>query len=220
MNRLLLVGILCLVGSLARADLTLVNEIKSEGQTQQMVMKLKGKDALVKMNEQMSVLMNGATGDSTVLMHDQKKAMKIPGASLKSMMAQMTPQAAGETPGAEVPELKPNGKSETINGFKTEGYTYKQGEIEVEYFLAKDFPDLGETLEQLQTFQESGVNNLAGAAVALDVRSLPGFPVRTVVQSGGKTIVSTVKSVDRTALPADTFQMPAGYETMNLPLQQ
>jgi len=217
MSRLILVGFFCVLLSMARADITLVNEIKSEGQTQVMVMKLKGKDALVKMNEHMSVLMNGATGDSIVLMHDQKKSMKIPGANLKSMLAQMTPQVPGEKPGAEIPKLNPNGKSETINGFKTEGYTYKQGATEVEYFLAKDFPELSDTLGQ---FQESGVNSLAGAAVALDVKTLPGFPVRTVVQSGGKTIVSTVKSVDRAKLPPDTFQMPAGYETMNLSLPQ
>lgn len=215
MKPFLLLGFCLLASSVAWADLTIVNEIQSEGQTQEMVMKLKGKDALVKLNDQMSVLLDGATGDSTVLMHAQKKGMQIPGANLKKMAAQLAQQQAG---GEGKPELTPNGKSETIGGYKTEGYTYKQGGFQAEYYLATDFPELSSVLAQLQAFQESGVNDLAGTAAQIDLSTFPGFPMKTVVQSGGKTMTSTVKSVDRQELPAETFQMPAGYEMMNLPM--
>ncbi len=222
MRHPILLGYLLAALSSAHADLTIVNEIESQGQKQEMTMKIKGKDALVQVNDQMSVLLNGATGDSTMLLHQQKKAMIIPGASMQAMLAQMT-QAPGtsappEPSPAPPPVLQPTGKTEAIAGFKTEGYEYTQGNMKAEYFLAKDFPDLAATLAQLQAFQQSGVNRLAGAAAKIDMASFPGFPVRTIVETDGQKVVSTVKSISRDELPSSVFQLPADYQKMDLPL--
>lgn len=214
---LLLVLLLLASPFAARADLTLVSEIESDGQKQEMIMKLKGKDALVNMSEQMSVLLDGKTGDSIMLMHAQKKAMTIPGTSVKAMLAQLQ-QAQPAAEAAPNTPLKKNGKSETISGYRTQGYDYHQGNIEAEYFLAPDFPDLAATLAQLQSFQQSGTNGLAGGAANIDLSGFPGFPVRTIVKTGGKTITSTVKSVSRDDIPATEFDIPAGYEAASMPL--
>ncbi len=211
-----LLVLLLAASAFARADLTMVNEIESDGQKQEMTMKIKGQEALVDMNAQMSVLLDGETGDSVMLMHQQKKAMTIPGASVKAMLEQVKaaqPSASTDPKTA----LTPNGKSETINGFKTVGYDYAQGGLQAEYYLAPDFPDLAQTLAQLQAFQQSGTNSLAGGAANIDLTTFPGFPIRTIMKTGGKTIVSTVKTINRDDLPASVFEVPADYESASMP---
>ena len=45
-----------------------------------------------------------------------------------------------------------------------------------------------------------------------------GFPVQTITSAGGVTqTTSVVKSVEHVSLPADTFELPAGYAKQEMP---
>jgi Domain of unknown function (DUF4412) len=200
----------------ARADLTITQQIQKEAPPQNvnmtMTMKIKEGKMRLDLNPEISSIVDLKTGDMVSLMHPQKLAMTIPGASIKGMQENYKKDAAKSAGGSPAP--KPTGRKETISGFVCEEFETTANGMNVQLWLTKDLPDAEKLMSQL--------SELAGDADPLKAvtkdRQLPGFPIRTVVDGSGagKTTV-TVLAVSESPVADSEFVVPDGYRAMQTP---
>ena len=87
------------LGVAARADFVIQQKMEGGMQNGTMIMKIKGDKVRVDMGTgpagDVSSILDLNTGDSTVLMHQQKLAMNMPAAQLKHTMERMKNQNGG-----------------------------------------------------------------------------------------------------------------------------
>jgi hypothetical protein len=199
----------------AHADLTITQQIQKEAPPQEanvtMTMKIKGGKMRLDLNPQVSSIVDLKTGEMISLMHQQKLVMTIPGASIKSLQQAHT--EAAKNAGANVAPPKPTGRKETISGFACEEFETAANGMNVHLWLTKDLPNTEKLMAELSA--------LAGADPFRGIRNehqLPGFPIRTVVDTAGmgKTTI-TVVAVSENAVADSEFAVPEGYRAMQAP---
>ena len=80
--------------------------------------------------------------------------------------------------------------------------------------------DLG-VLQRLATFMQHAAPHSAGAATATDPKALDkivGYPAFAVhMEMAAANVQTTTQSVEQKALPADLFEVPAGYQEQTMP---
>jgi len=215
MKKFLLPIALLATAQLASAGIILVEEMEQTGGPMpgkmDMTITVSGDKARMDMGKQVSSIVDSKTGAVTSLMHSQKMAMQLPEGTLDSIKK----STAGQK---EKPDLKPTGKKETINGFACEEYAGKVKGMDVTFWVTKEVANQKEILDQLGKL--SGGNDPFQGALA-NGQDFPGFPIRTIVKSSemGK-MTMTVASIKNEDVPASTFEVPAGYKTMNMPKMQ
>lgn len=197
----------------ARADLTIVQRVAGEKESSNVVLKIKGDLARVDINPHITTILNGKTGEMLTLMRDQQQFIRIAGDRAKAM-AEMA-GAFGKNNGMDKPP-RPTRKTEKINGFETEEYVSDSPHLHTTYWVAKDYPDYKNILQQLTVLKKGAFGAMRRGVP--DFGDLPGLPIRTEIRSGDKVeVTSTLVSISPGTVPASDFDIPAGYTEMKMP---
>jgi hypothetical protein len=106
----------------------------------------------------------------------------------------------------------------TIAGFACSGYRISGPTMVVEAWVAAEAPARAEAFAEFLEWS-GAAQALSGLLAAL--RSLPGFPLETRVRlevlGEVKETVSTVTLIRATAVPAERFEVPAGWRVVKEP---
>ena len=196
----------------AQADFTIVQKVEGKGGANEITIKLKGNRVRMEATPQMTMIVDGRTGDTITLMNAQKKFLRISGDKAKAI-AEMAVKYGGTT--AEKPKLVATGKKMTINGYEADEYVGETSAFKASYWIAPKFPDSAEILKQLQAVIPAAWNDLAKGM--LDYRDLPGFPLRTQVKAGADEIISTVIAIKQDPLSEAEFTPPKDFQEMKIP---
>jgi hypothetical protein len=196
----------------ARADFTVVQKVEGKGQVNEITLKIKGDKVRMEATPQITMIVDGRTGDMITLMNAQKKIVRISGDKAKAI-AEMAVKYGGTT--TEKPKLVATGKKMTINGYEAEEYFAESKAFKVHYWIAPSFPNSAEILKQLQAIIPAAWNDLAKGMI--DYRDLPGFPLRTQVTVDNGEIVSTVVAVKTDALSDAEFLPPKDFQEVKIP---
>jgi hypothetical protein len=196
----------------AQADFTIVQNVESKGASSEITIKLKGDRIRMEATPQMTMIVDGKTGDTITLMNAQKKFIRIPGETTKAI-AEMAAKYGGAT--VEKPKFTATGKTRTINGFEAEEYVGETSTFKASYWIAPKFPDSAALLKQLQAVTPTAWSDLAKGM--LDYRDLPGFPLRTQVRKGEEELTCTVTAVRQDPLSDAEFAVPKDFQEMKMP---
>ena len=196
----------------AQADFTIVQKVEGQGSSSEITLKLKGDRVRMEATPQMTMIVDGKTGDTITLMNAQKKFIRIAGDKAKAI-AEMAAKYGGTT--VEKPKLVATGKTKTINGYEAEEYVGETSTFKASYWIAPKFPDSATILKQLQAVVPSAWNDLAKGM--MDYRDLPGFPLKTQVKTGEEEITSTVIAVKPDPLSDAEFSVPKDFQEMKIP---
>jgi hypothetical protein len=201
--------------AMSRADLTITQQIQREASPQEarvtMTMRIKEDKMRLDLSPQVSSILDLKSGDMISLIHPQKLAMTIPGASIKSLQQAYIQEAVKSGEAKAIPRA--TGRKETIGRFSCEEFETTGKGMNVRLWVTRDLPNGEKLLAEL--------SNLAGAdpfkGLAKD-QQLPGFPIRTIVEGAGigKTTV-TVLDVSESPIPSSEFVVPEGYRSMQAP---
>lgn len=202
------------LGLAARADFTIVQKLEGKGKGSEITLKIKGDKIRMEATPQMTMIVDGKTGDTITLMNAQKKFLRISGEKAKAIAEMAAKYNVSEA--AEKPKLIATGKKMTINGYEAEEYVGETKVMKVSYWIAPSFPDSAAIMKQLQAVIPAAWNDLAKGM--MDYRDLPGFPIKTVARmSGGDEITSTVSAIRHDALSDAEFAVPQDFEEMKVP---
>src|ERR1043166_9080460 len=103
----------------ARADFTIVQMVEGKGQNHEVTLKVKGDKIRMEATPQMTMIVDGKTGDTITLMNTQKRIVRISGDKAKAI-AEIAAKYGGTT--NEKAKLVATGKKMTINGYEAEEY--------------------------------------------------------------------------------------------------
>ena len=197
----------------ARADFIIVQKVEGgKAGGNEIIMKLKGDKVRVEATPQMTMIVDGKTGETVTLMNAQKKFLRISGDKAKAI-AELAAKYGGTT--AERPKLTATGKKMTINGYEAEEYVGETKLFKASYWIAPSLPDSAAIMKQLQAVIPAAWNDLAKGM--MDYRDLPGFPLRTQVKTEGGEITSTITAIKRDLLSDAEFLVPTDFQEMKIP---
>ena len=196
----------------ARADFTIVQKVEGKGQSHQITLKIKGDKIRMEATPQMTMIVDGKTGDTITLMNQQKKIVRISGDKAKAI-AEMAAKYGGGS--SAKPKLVATGKKMTIDSYEADEYVAESKQFKAHYWIAPSFPNSAAVLKQLQAVVPAAWNDLAKGMI--DYRDLPGFPIRTQMTIGDDEIVSTVVAVKTDPLSDAEFLPPADFQEMKIP---
>ena len=200
----------------ARGDLTLVQTVEGSGvpSGSQITIKMKEGKTRIETGPQASVIIDAKTGDTITLMHPQKQIIRIPGDKMRAI-AEMTSKFATDKGPNQKPKLTATGKKELINRTETEIYISEGPTSKTTYWIATNYPNASQILKEMETMQPDQWNiQQAGMP---DFRDFPGLPLKIVVNTGGKEIISTLVSVKQNPIPETEFSLPADYSEIKMP---
>ncbi|HEX8076891.1 MAG TPA: DUF4412 domain-containing protein, partial [Chthoniobacterales bacterium] len=184
----------------ARGDFTIVQKVEGKGQTTEITLKLKGDKVRMEATPQMTMIVDGKTGETITLMNAQKKFLRISGDKTRAI-AELATKYTGAT--AEKPNLTATGKKMTLNGFEAEEYVADTKLFKASYWIAPSMPDSAAIMKQLQAVVPAAWSDLAKGM--MDYRDLPGFPLKTHVKTDDEEITSTVTAIKRDPLTDAEF---------------
>jgi hypothetical protein len=196
----------------ARGDFTLVQKVEGKGEAKEIVLKIKGDKIRMEASPQMTMIIDGRTGDMITLMKAQKKIVRISGDKTKAI-AEMATKYSGTT--SEKTKIVATGKKTTINGYEAEEYIAESKAFKAHYWIAPDFPNSAEIMKQLQAIIPAAWTDLAKGM--LDYRDLPGYPLRTQVNLGDGEVISTLVTLKTDALSDAEFVPPKDFTEVKMP---
>src|SRR3982751_5774194 len=179
----------------ARGDFTIVQKVEGKGEAREIVLKSKGDKIRMEASPQVTMIVDGRTGDMITLMNAQKKIMRISGEKTKAI-AEMAAKYSGTT--SEKTKIVATGKKMTLNGYEAEEYIAETKAFKAHYWIAPNFPNSAEIMKQLQAIIPAAWTDLAKGV--MDYRDLPGLPLRTEVNLGDGDIISSLVAVKTDAL--------------------
>jgi Domain of unknown function (DUF4412) len=197
----------------ARADFTIVQKVEGKGKTNEITLKVRGDKIRLEASPQITMIVDGKTGDTITMMNMQKKIIRISGDKAKAIAEIATKYGGGTT--AEKPKLVATGKKMTVNGYEADEYVADSKMFKARYWIAPSFPNSAEIMKQLQTVIPAAWNDLAKGMI--DYRDLPGFPVRSQITVGDDEIVSTVVTVKTDPLSDAEFLPPKDFQEVKIP---
>ena len=204
-----------------RADLVIEQKMESAFQNGNMIMKVKGDKIRTDMDAgpagAISSIVDITTGDSLTLMHAQKMAMKTSGAQTKQAIEVMKKQLGAAADG-KVPASKPvaTGKTEKVGTYNAEIYTWTNPSGTYTFWVAKDFPNYAKIKDQLDKLNKMAAAGV-GQGVGPDYGAMPGMAVKTVIETSGQKVTTTLVSVKEETVDPALFDAPKGYQQMDQP---
>lgn len=191
-----------------RADLTIVQEVHGAGANGQMTVNVKGDKARVDVSPQVTMIMDGKSGEMTTMMNDQKKFTRLSADAVRAMQG----NAASSPPRAT--KLTPTQNHEQINGIDTTEYTFETPQYKASYWIATNYPDSAAIMADMQR-----LSNQAWGPASVgtpNYRDFPGIPLRTKLTIAKAEVLSTVKSISRESLPDSLFVPPKDFTEMKM----
>ena len=201
----------------ARGDLTVVQKIEGDGSVNQMTIKVKGDKARIEATPEVTMMVDGKTGEMVNVMNAEKKFMRISADKAKAV-AEMVSKYGGAPDSAEQPKLMPSGRKETINGHEAAEYVSEAVSSKASYWIALNYPDGAAIMKQLQAVTPSAWHEVAKGM--LDYRDLPGIPLRAHVRMGGNEMTSTIISIKHDPLSDAEFSPPKDFQEIKIPSVQ
>jgi len=199
----------------ARGDLTIVSNVEGSGSVRHITVKLKGDKARVEVSPEVTTIMDNKSGEMLNLMNTKKKFLRI-SADKAGAIAELASKYTGDSSApVERSKLAPTGRKETINGYETEEYVRESSSVKESYWIALKYPDSAEIVKQLQTIIPAAWNEVAKGM--FDFRDFPGLPLRTVVKTDGKEIISTITSIKQDPLSDAEFSVPKDFQELKVP---
>lgn len=214
------VSCLCLIITLfllvtARGDLSLVQKIEGTGSVSQITIKLKGDKARIEVSPQVTAIVDRESGDMISMMNAQKKFVRISAEKSKAI-AEMTSKYSGDRAvAAEKSVLRPTGRKEMIYGYETEEYVRESSSVKENYWIALKYPDAAAIVKQLQAIVPAAWNDVAKGM--FDYRDFPGLPLRTIIKTDGKEVMSTIISIKQDSLSDAEFSVPKDFQELKVP---
>ena len=196
----------------ARADFTIVQKVEGKGEAKEIILKIKGDKIRMEVSPQMTLIVEGRTGDMLTLMNAQKKIIRISGEKSKAI-AEMSAKYSGTT--NEKTKIVATGKKMTINGYEAEEYIAESTKFKAHYWIAPNFPNSVEIMKQFQTIIPAAWSEFAKGM--MDYRELPGFPLRTQINLGDGEVTTTLVAVKTDALSEAEFVAPKDFTEMKMP---
>ena len=205
----------------AHADLVLQQTVESAMINGTVTTQIKGDKIRVDMpatpQGAMSTIMDLNSGDSVTLMHDQKAAMKVPGAQIKQMVEKMKQARASAGTNAPPPRFADTGKAEKVGSYNAEIYNWSSPDgANQTVWVTKDFPDYADIKVQMDKLNNSPIAQIS-KGTAPDVSTLPGMVVKTQMEMNGQKVTSTLVSAKEQSVDASIFQTPQGYQEITQP---
>jgi hypothetical protein len=205
----------------ARADLVLKQNIESAMMNGTVTTHIKGDKVRVDMpatpQGAMSTIMDLNSGDSLTLLHQQKVAMKVPGAEIKQMAEKMKEARASALTNAPPPKFRDTGKTEKVGGYDTEIYTWLSPDgANQTVWVAKNYPNYAKIKVQMDKLNNSPVAQIS-KGTAPDVSTLPGMVIKTQMEKDGQKVTSTLVSAQEESVDASIFETPKDYQEMTQP---
>ena len=198
----------------ARADLTIVQKVEGITHGQEMTIKVKGDKARFDVTPQVSMIVDGKTGDMINLLKDQKKFIRISPEQMKAL-GEMAAKLNENKSSTEKPKLSPTGKIETIAGYEAEEYTYESPLWKGSYWLSTTFPNAMAILKQLQAVKPEAWSTAAKGLP--NYKDFPGLPLKSRVVIGEQQITTTLTSVKEDSLSDAEFSVPKGFQELKVP---
>lgn len=202
-----LLAALTLPIAVLHADLVIVQKVEGGGQSGEQTIKIKGDKARTDLAQPVSMIVDGATGDSVTLMHAQRSFLKVPASQQKAMIEQVQKMRGN----AEAPKLVDTGKKEKMGGYECEIFTANLGFVNITYWIARDFPNYKSVAAQMQRVQSASTSAMS-KGVMPDLKDFPGMAVKTEMELNGQKISVAVVSVKDETLDPKLFTVPPGYK--------
>jgi hypothetical protein len=201
---------LFLTTALLHGDLVIVQKVEEPGQSGEQTIKIHGDKARTDLAQTLSILTDGATGDSVTLMHAQRTYMKVPASQAKAMIEQVQKLRAS----AEPAKLQTTGKHEKLGEYDCEIFTCNLGFLSVTYWIASGYPNYKGILAQMEKVQSGGISAMAKGLMP-EVKDFPGLPIKTEMNLGGKKINIIIVSAKEEAVDPAIFKIPNGYKEVS-----
>jgi len=199
----------------ARGDLTIVQKIEGSGALKQITMKLKGDKARVEVSPELTTIMETKGGDILTLMNTKKKFVRISAEKSRAIAELASKYGKDSSAPAEKSKLTATGRKETINGYETEEYVRESSSMKESYWIALKYPDSAAIVKQLQAITPTAWNDIAKGM--LDFNDFPGLPLRTIIKTNGKEVVSTIISIKQDLLSDMEFAVPGDFQELKVP---
>ena len=199
----------------ARGDLTIVQKIEGSGSLKQITMKLKGDKARVEVSPELTTIMETKGGDILTLLNTKKKFVRISAEKSRAIAELASKYAKNSSAPAEKSKLTATGRKETINGYETEEYVRESPSMKESYWIALTYPDSAAIVKQLQAISPTAWNDVAKGV--LDLSDFPGLPLRTVIKTDRKEIISTIISIKQDLLSDMEFAVPRDFQELKVP---
>ena len=203
---------LLLTTSFLRGDLVIVQKVEGAGQSGEQTIKIQGDKARTDLAQSVSVITDGATGDSVTLMHAQKTFLKVPAAQARAMIEQVQKMRQN----AEPAKLQPTGKREKIGEYECEIFTSSLGSVTVTYWIASHYPNYQGILAQMAKVQAGGISAMANGVMP-ETKDFPGLPIKTELDLGGKKLTTLIVSAKEEPVDSGIFKIPASYKEISAP---
>lgn len=199
----------------ARGDLSLVQKIEGSGAVSQITIRLKGDKARIEVTPKITTIVDRKNGEMITLMNAEKRFLRISTDRSKAIADLASKYAGDSAAPTEKAKLRPTGRKETINGYETEEFVRESPSLKESYWIASNYPDSAAIVKQLQTIIPVAWNDIAKGM--LDLQDFPGLPMRTVIKTDGKEIVSTVTSIKQDSLNEAEFSVPKDFQELKVP---
>jgi hypothetical protein len=190
----------------ARADLVVQQQITTPTYNEVVVMKIKGTkirtDMYAGQPQAISTIADLSTGESIMLLHNQKLYFKTPGQPMKQAKS---PNTASPTP---VP--RPTGQNQKVGDYNTELYmwTNSRGIIGT-IWVAQNYPDYARIRADYALLDKAAG---ADTGTTPELSTLPGMAVRSQVTGGGQTNTLALISAKEEPLDTSLFRIPRDYK--------
>ncbi len=222
MNRQALCGILMLATGVALADLTVVQKIESNVNSDKaaaisMTISIKGLQAKLEFKPQThSSLIDLQAGKFYMINHSTKQVMVMPLAQMKAIMAMAGKALADKS---DKTSLQKTGKTQNINGFQCFEYSDVPEDAaarRMTCWMAEDVdtqemaPFLEFAMNSAKVMGLHSLGQLKGALIAAETE--------TACQGGNSRSRLEVQSISRDAIDDAVFAMPTGYQVTELPV--
>lgn len=200
--------------AVVHADLVIVQKVEGGGQSGDQTIKIKGEKARCDLTPQVSMIADGATGETITLMHQGRTFLKVSAEQTKAMLDQLQKLR----PQLEPAKPQPTGRKEKIGEYDCEVFTANLGLVTVTYWVAKDYPNYQAVLAQLDKFQSASISAMGKGAMP-SIKDFPGMIMKTETDLGGKKTVQTLVSAKEENVDPAVFNVPAGYKEVTSDLK-
>src|SRR5450631_3982028 len=198
-----------------RGDLTIVQKVEGIGSVKQITTKLKGDKARVEVSPEVTTIIDNKSGEMLNLMNGKKKFLRISTDKSKAIAELASKYGGDSSAAAERSKLTPTGKKEMMNGYETEEYVRESPSVKESYWIALKYPDSAAIVKQLQAITPTAWNDIAKGM--LDFRDFPGLPLRTIIKTDRREIISTITSIKQDLLSEAEFAVPKDFQELKVP---
>ena len=213
MKKLILTTTVLLTAFAVRADVIITQKMESDRMNGEITMKIKGEKGRVDLPSgpagAVSMIIDGATGDVSNVIHGQKMVIKMGGAQFKSAVE----QAKKATGDAAVEKPKATGTKEKVGEWDTEIFETKTGGQTGRIWVAKDFPNAAKIKAEMMKISKATGQGAMDAATM----DLPGMPVKAEINTAAGKMTMTITKVVEQPVDAAEFEVPKDYKEMAMP---